>query len=475
MYINVRLFFLLLCCCGRIVAQVQPLIAPIEPPAREAGNHEQGNKRTEDFLQDCFLHPSLKKKVELNLARASLREVVSQLAKLAGFSVVVDDAVAGTVPLLVVRGEPIGSVLHALLATHSPPLSMLIIDNVMQIGARSLLIKRARCYLASIDRAAIAESIPLVWAPWTEQLKLKLEAMWQHCVRQHVGPTRSQYFFIDDEGKRVLVQGTEDQVSLFCRMIRSIDVASPQVSIEARVVLAKTDFITKLGLNTQLFYGGGDLSLASVGGVAPTGLPLAIKTITGGGGLELPLVFKGKTAIANTLALILNAAENRNLVHTLLAPRIMSCSGKAAVLHDGLSIPIESYTEDAVEGRTRTMRSAQYRDIGVKVHLKPLVLPDNKRIRLDVVVENSHLSPTTVSSSYPVINTARLQNTVILEDKQTVLLGGLAQAGKVEEVAGVPWLSRVPFLNLFFSGKSRTKQTRRLYVFLSVRLLHFQH
>ena len=145
------------------------------------------------------------------------------------------------------------------------------------------------------------------------------------------------------------------------------------------------------------------------------------------------------------------------------------------MLHDGLSIPIESYTEDAIEGRTRTMRSAQYRDIGVKVHLKPFVLPDNKHIRLDVTVENSHLSPTTVSSNYPVINTARIQNTVILGDKQTVLLGGLTQTGKTDEAGGVPWLSRLPLLGLLFSGKSRTKQSRRLYVFLSVHLLHFQN
>lgn len=344
---------------------------------------------------------------------------------------------------------------------------------VLHVAPRATLMKRARQLLLSPSDAPVHDDLLVVWAPWTEQLKLRLEAMWQHCTKQHIGSQRTQYFFIEDEGRRVLVQGTAAQVSLFKRMVHTLDAPLPQVHIEARIVIARTDFMTKLGLNAQLLYGGGGLSFASIGGSPSATLPWLLKTTQSGGtGLELPLLFNTKTSM-NALNLVLNAAEGRSLVRTLLAPQIMSCSGRQALLHEGQSVPIETFTEDSVEGRTRTVRSAHYKDVGVKVQIKPYVLPDGKRVKLDVLVENSHLSSASTSINYPTITTSKVHNMVILDDGQTVLLGGLTQAAHSKEESGVPWLRRLPLIGRLFSGEATSKQEHRLYLFLHARLLPF--
>ena len=433
---------------------------------------QQSSRRIEDYLNDCFLHKKLQVPLELSLQRRPLQEVITTLVERAGFSVVMDDSLTGTVPLLIARGEPIGSVLHALLTGRSSSWGILIKGDVLHVAPKATLIRRARTLLASHDTEAEHAAIVVVWLPWTEPLKLRLEAMWHHCTKQHIGSARTHYFFADDESKRVLVQGTPEQVALFKRMVSALDKPVPQVRIEARVVIARTDFMTKLGLKAQLLYAGGKIPPTSIGGAVSAALPWAFKTVAAAStGLELPLTFGGTSSFMSTLNIVLNAAEQRNLVRTLLAPHIMSCSGKLATLHEGQSIPIESYTEDAVEGRTRTVRSAQYRDVGVKVQLKPYVLADGKRVKIDVLVENSHLSPTTTSTDYPTITTSRIHNTVLLRDQQTVLLGGLTQAEESEEESGLPWFSRIPFLKRLFSGSSQAKQERRLYVFLHALLL----
>jgi len=462
--------------CNELVAQPQlapAMIQPLEPVVvstkKEEG--EQSSRRIDDFLHDCFNHPALQEPVELSFYGKPLRELVEFLAERAQLSVVVDDAVSGVVPLLVARGEPIRSVLHTVLTAHSPPLGILIMHRVLHVAPKSVLAKRARQMLLSIFDPPVHDSAVISWISWTEQLKFRLEAMWQQCVRQYIGPSRAQYFFTDDDGRRVLVQGTAEQVALFKRLVRAIDIPLPQVRIEARIVIARADFMTRLGLNIQFSYGGGSLPFASVGGTPPTSLPWLLKTAQGANNtLELPFLFNSTTSM-NALNMVLNAAENRNWVRTLLAPQIMSCSGKTALLHEGQSVPIEIFTEDAVEGRTRTVRSANYKDVGVKVQIKPQVLADGKRVRLEVFVENSHLSPTSTSTMYPTIVTSRVNNVVILDDGQTVLLGGLTQAAHTEEDSGIPWIRKVPIIGKLFSGQTRQKQERRLYLFLHARLL----
>jgi hypothetical protein len=457
---------------GFLWSQAQSLIQPLSPePIPE--KHAVGSRRIDDFLHDCFLHPQLQKPLELFVCQKPLREVVHMLAQRADFSVVMDDSVRGMVPLLMARGEPIGSVLHALLTGRSSPLGIVIVGTVLHVAARTTLVRRARQFLASSCLGDVVHAtVPVVWLTWTEPLKMRLESMWQQCVRQHAGPGRIQYFFADDERKVVLVQGTTQQVALFKRMLSALDSPLPQVRIEARVVIARTDFMTKLGIRAQFLYGGGGMPPTSVGGESASGLPWTLKTVAqSAGGLDLPITFGGTSAFMSTLNIILNAAEQKNLVRTLLAPHIMSCSGKSAVLHEGHSIPIESFAEDSVEGRTRTVRSAQYRDVGVKMQLKPYVLPDGKRVKIDMLVENSHISSTSTSNQFPLITTSKIHNTVLLRDGQTVLLGGLTQKERSHEDAGVPWISKIPIIGWLFSGSSRAEQERRLYVFVHAQLL----
>jgi type II secretory pathway component GspD/PulD (secretin) len=450
------------------------LIQPLEPVSVQKKHSEDSSGRIENFLHDCYAHPALKAPFDLSLSATPLKKVIQLLAQAAKLSVVVDDAVSGVVPLLMVRGEPIGSVLHTVLAGRSPPLGILIVHNVLHVAPRTVLIKRARQLLLSAYDVPVAETVLINWLAWTEPLKMRLEAMWQQCIRQHIGPQRLQYFFADDESRRVLVQGTIAQVRLFKEMALAIDVGLPQVRIEARIVLARADFINRVGVNAQLLLtGSGSLGLQSIGGTAqhePWAINTGAATTTG---LQLPFLFGGSSATMNALNVVLNAAENKKLVRTLLAPQVMSVSGRKAVLHEGCSVPIESYAEDAVEGRTRTLRSANYRDIGVKIQLKPLVMTDGRRVRIDVQVENSHVAATSTSTHYPTITTSKVCNTVILNDGQTVLLGGLTQKESSSDQVGVPWLSKIPFLGRLFSSAGRGQQERRLYLFLHAKLIQF--
>ena len=184
-----RYFLLILACffCCRLHALIAPL-----PVSHAVEQTKSSSKQVEDFLADCFHHPQLQRPATLSLKGVPLCRVIEMLAEQAGFSVVVDNEVKGVVPLLMARGEPVGSVLHTLLAGHSPPLGILIINAMLHVASRATLMKRARSYLLAAPGPLERASLPLSWAQWGEPLKLRLEAMWHHCIKQHIGFSRTQ-------------------------------------------------------------------------------------------------------------------------------------------------------------------------------------------------------------------------------------------------------------------------------------------
>lgn len=433
-----------------------------------------------DYLAQQYDHPALQVPVTFTRTQASLAHVLAYLASRAGLSLFLDQKVNGVLPLVRVREEIVGQVLHAILSGQSPPLSALVVGNTLHVGPRTIISRRARTVLSRNQANSARATIPINHQPWHEGLKMRLEAMWHHCTHQHVGPRRIQYFFADDGGHKVLVQGTSAQVAQFAQMVDALDVPPPQVSLQARVVMARVACLSGLGLTMQAGYDGRTghgkgFGFAGIGSIPGPPLPWALHTVPGGmsntAALELPLVFGGTDLNVRRLNLILTAAEQRNELRTLLAPHIISVSGKQACLLEGQSVPIESMVEESVEGRVRNVRSATYKEVGMQLKVKPYVLPSGKQVRLELLVEDSHIAKTSANSSYPTITTSRVSNTVTMRSGQTVLLGGLVRTSTQKDRRGIPFLSNIPLIGRLFTGTMKQQDEQRLYVFVTATLV----
>lgn len=434
----------------------------------------------DDFLAQQYEHAALQVPVTFMKKHISLAHVLSYLASRAQISLFLDSKVDGELALVRVREETVGQVLHAILSGRSPPLAALMVGGTLHIGPRTTLLRRARVLLAGNRAKSTRAVVPINYLMWNEGLKLRLEAMWHHCTTEHVGPRRIQYFFIDDGGRRVTVQGTAAQVAQFQSVVGALDVPPPQVSLQARVIIARASCLSGLGLTAQAGYnvragGGTGFGFAGIGSIPGAALPWALHLVPGGAKsaatLELPLVFGGTDLSVRRLNMILTAAEQRSELRTLLAPHIVSVSGTQASLLEGQSVPIESVTEEVVEGRTRNVRSATYKEVGVQLKVKPYVLPNGKQVRLELLVEDSHLVPGHTPTSYPTITTSRVSNTVTMQSGQTVLLGGLVRSYAHHEERGVPFLRSLPLIGPLFTGTSEQREAQRLYIFVTATLV----
>ena len=186
--------------------------------------------------------------------------------------------------------------------------------------------------------------------------------------------------------------------------------------------------------------------------------------------LNIPFIFGGKNLDTKRLNLVLNAAESRNEIETILKPTLLVNSEEPAHLLVGQEVPIETSVQERLEGSLRDINTINYKDLGLKLKIKPIVSPNNKNVFLDIFVENSYVkdgNSVKFDAKTSIIVTTRSHNRVLLKSGQTTLIGGLISNEKRIVKSGVPYLQDIPILGLLFKGSKRSKSDDQLMIFIT--------
>jgi type II secretory pathway component GspD/PulD (secretin) len=322
-----------------------------------------------------------------------------------------------------------------------------------------------------------------------EKQKKRLEKLWRAIIGDQLGKP-GVYMLVDEESKNIFCRGKTDTVKQFKKFIRAIDSQSSQVKIEARFVCAEKGYEENIGFQWSGIYnrrasikkgfnfiGAGrplsdisnspqQQSQASLVDWALNFLPTPNSISTN---VQLPFVFGGNDLNTKRLNLVLNAAEDRSEIKTILKPTILANDGEPAEILVGENLPIETIVEESVEGRLRNVTTATYKDIGIQLKVHPTVAPDKRSVLLDIFIENSQQtdSLTTNNTTYPVIRTTRSHTKVRLRSGQTTMISGLIKDIKETYKRQDPIWSKIPILGWFFSGSRKVKQDMQLLIFIT--------
>jgi len=458
---------------SQVRACVQELKKADAPTSRTTQAHEVAR-----YLAAQYQHPLLREKlVCLTRNDCSLPMLLQDLARCAGINIVIDEQIKGYVPVFSVENLSLSKVLRVLLDGRQPRLGVLVFDNILRIAPEKMLRVVAQKHLQGVEATCEQRVIVLQHITLSERIKLRIERMWEHVVRQHSGPARQRYIFFDEPHRQVLVQGTKKQVVQLASFLDTLDRPSYQVKIEARIVLASKDFEKSLGFNWQVAYdsrssAGHNFSFVGLGHIATEAMNWALHLFPSAAEkkrtVEVPLVFGGSNLSARRLNIVLNAAEQAGEIRTLLKPSILSFDGQQAELLEGEVVPIESMVEESVEGRVRNVRSAQYKEVGMQLKVKPAVLPGARAVHLDIHVENSYVKEESGSTAtYPTIITSRARNKVVLKSGETTMIGGLIKNARSIEHNRVPFLSTLPVIGSLFRGKREAFKDSQLLIFIT--------
>jgi type IV pilus assembly protein PilQ len=284
-------------------------------------------------------------------------------------------------------------------------------------------------------------------------------------------------------------------------VIRKIDAKPQQVIIETRIMEVNRDRLKDIGFDWGTGTGtdtgargttitGVDVDktggidsasrnvISQVGGnllgsqVAPS---IFAPESTGISGTEpynagLEVLFKKLTGAQ--FEALLHALEEDVHTNTLSAPRIMALSNQEASILVGTKYPILKTDTSTGSAGVVTTSLDYYQDIGIQLNVVPQISADNYINMVIHPAVSSFSSSTTIGDNqYPIITVREAETRILMKDTETVVIGGLLKDIKSKSVIGVPFLSKIPILGIFFRRDTTDTEKIDLLIFISAHIV----
>ncbi len=269
---------------------------------------------------------------------------------------------------------------------------------------------------------------------------------------------QSGSIIVTNRGNCLVIQDRGDNFPRLREMLAELDQPIPQVHIEARIVSISNEAKKQLGIIWG--YNNYRDAAALAGKINPitTSADLSVSEPT----TSLAFGFIRQNVNLNVE---LQAMQSDSLLEILSSPSILVLDGKEAEIKQGKEIPY-------VTGTSTTVNTS-FREANLGLKVKPTVLQDGYVI-LDVGVTNDSVDQTTTSTSGLLINKQSITTNLFLEDKVTVVIGGILQQNKSHTNSKVPGLGDIPLLGNLFKNSDKFNDQTELMVFITPRVVNME-
>jgi len=428
-------------------------------------------------------------RLTLNFQDIDVRSVLQLLADTSGQNIVVSDSVTGSLTLRL-QNVPWDQALDIVLRTKG--LDKRREDNVIIVGPTEELAAREKAELAAHKEVqelspTHTEFMQVNYAKVSDLAKLIKTSNAKDSMLSPRGTLS-----VDERTNTLLVQDTTEKLAVIRRLVQTLDVPVRQVLIEARIVVVsdtfERDFGAKLGITGATTAGPGSLiSVTGNGAGADTMTQSAITNLQGAGNSVFPVAtpilanrYQVNLPAAHTngsiglsilggshiIDLELSAAQNEGKSETISSPRVITANQKQATIMQGVEIP---YQESASSGATTT----QFKNAVLSLKVTPLITPDN-RVILDLDVSDDTVGAQVTSATggtVPSIDTREIITQVLVNDGQTVVLGGILDTVKSKAANKVPFLADIPILGNLFKSTININNKTELLIFITPKIL----
>jgi type IV pilus assembly protein PilQ len=432
-------------------------------------------------------------RLTLNFQDIDVRSVLQLLADTSGQNIVVSDSVTGNLTLRL-QNVPWDQALDIVLRTKG--LDKRRQDNVIIIGPTEELASREKAELAAHKEVqelapVRTEFMQVNYAKVSDLAKLIRPTGGGAGGGKNSLLSPRGSLSVDERTNTLLVQDTAENLADIRRLVQTLDVPVKQVLIEARIVIVSDTFERDLGArfgvtSAQKSGNNGLLSITGNGtgadtmtqsaitNLQKTGVvsPVATPTLDNRYQVNLPAANTNGSIGISLLGgsyivdLELSAAQNEGKSETISSPRVITANQKQATIMQGVEIP---YQESASSGATTT----QFKNAVLSLKVTPLITPDN-RVILDLDVSDDSVGQQVTSATggtVPSIDTREIITQVLVNDGQTVVLGGILDTTKSKSANKVPFLADIPVLGNLFKSTVNINNKTELLIFITPKIL----
>ena len=414
-------------------------------------------------------------KLSLNFQDIQIRSVLQLIADFTDLNLVASDTVNGRITLRL-KNVPWDQALDIIMKTKG--LDKREVGNVLMVAPAEELAAREKLELES--RQQISELAPLR----TEFIEVRyasageIFALFESSGEGEGVLSGRGSVIVDERTNSIILTETTVKINEFRAVLEKLDVPVRQVLIEARIVTAASNFSEALGVR----WGGlgykinGD-NVGTAGGSFTTvqevrdgiGDPDGI-TFTSPDHLVVDLGVGSADATSFAIGLVndkylldleISALESQGSAEVIARPKVITADKQEATISSGVEIP---YQEASSSGAT----SVSFKSATLQLAVKPQITPDD-RIIMELEVKQDTVGA--VFNGVPSINTNNVKTQVLVNNGETIVLGGIFTVNTSESVTKTPFLGDLPYVGGLFRRNTRSDQKQELLIFITPRLI----
>lgn len=280
----------------------------------------------------------------------------------------------------------------------------------------------------------------------------------------------------DAASNTLIITASEPVYNNLRAVIEKLDVRRPQVFVEALIVEVTADKASELGIQWQTLSGVNSSGSNVIGGTnfgTNNNIIGASTNIAGvGNGLNVGIV-SGTTTLPGigtvlNLGVLAHALASDTNANILSAPNLMTLDNEEAKIVVGQNVPFitGSYAQTGAVATATPFQTIDRKDVGLTLKIKPQIMQGGS-VKLLVSQEVSSVVASTSSSvSGPTTNKRSIDTTVIVDENQIVVLGGLIQDSVNQTASKIPVLGDIPFIGALFRYETREQVKTNLMVFI---------
>jgi type IV pilus assembly protein PilQ len=445
-------------------------------------------KSAEELEREARLDPTRRvytgDLLSLNFQDIEVRAILQILADFTGLNIVVSDSVTGNLTLRL-QNVPWDQALDIIMRTKG--LASRQSGNVVFIAPTEEITARERLDLES--RRTVEELIPLrteiIQINYAKAADLAALLKTKGEQGQSVLSPRGDVA-VDERTNSLIVKDVPDTLVEVRELVAALDTPTRQVLIDSRVVIASDDFSRDLGVRFGVSgvretgqgvnaiggnLGGTDTIIGSaVDNLTNTGqpFPVAVPELADRlgvnfpvGGPSLALAILGSNYLVD---LELSALQVEGRGEVVSNPRVVTANLTKATILQGRQIPFSTVSDSGT--------NVEFKDAFLQLEVTPQITPDD-RIRMDLKVSKDEqgAAVATATGLQASIDKREIETQVMVNNGETVVLGGVFEQTKRDDASKVPLLGDIPLLGYLFRTTSRSETKRELLIFVTPQIL----
>lgn len=400
------------------------------------------------------LFPYTGEKIDLNFQNVEIRTVLQIIAEVAEKNLVVSDNVQGNVTLRL-KNVPWDQALDIVLKTKG--LDKREAGNVLLVGTVTEIAEREAVELQSQQQEQ--ELAPLV----TDFLQIdyrRASDIKDRIIEAKMISERG-FAMADDETNTLMVRETARQIEEIRDTVKIFDIEVPQIMVQARLVTASADFAKNLGVrwgfNDRNSNNGWSVgSSAQAPGSVNQDLQVDLGVPDSVGSIAL-----GFLSTNFALSAELQALESEGVGEVISQPKVITTNGKPAMIKSGQEIGYQVIEDGDVE--------IEWKDVVLQLEVTPHLIPGGK-VSLELMITEDTIGEI-LDTGEVAIDTNELSTSVVVNDGETVVLGGVFQETSRDTVNKVPFFGDLPLVGAAFRSNVKQNTKNELLIFITPQMI----